>query len=97
MITKARNNLDKTPEEVALDFGQSCHSGEAFPLTIYLLLKYKNNFREAFINNVMIGGDSAARGIVLGMILGGLKDSEIPNEWINEMNYYPKIRSFILG
>lgn len=96
IITKARESLNKSPEEAALDFGQSCHSGEAFPLTIYLLLKYENSFRDALINNVMIGGDSAARGIVLGMIMGATEDSEIPNEWIEGMNYYTEIKKFIL-
>ncbi|MGA2940205.1 MAG: ADP-ribosylglycohydrolase family protein, partial [Syntrophobacteraceae bacterium] len=42
------------------------------------------NLREALVENVMAGGDSAARGLVVGMILGAhLGFEAIPSEWLS--------------
>jgi ADP-ribosylglycohydrolase len=66
--------------------GQSCAANAAFPGAIHLIVKYENDFRKAMISNVMAGGDSAARGMAVGMILGascGL--SGLPQDWLKEM------------
>ena len=51
-------------------FGQSCHTPEAFPGVIHLIAKYESDLKEALIQSVMAGGDSAARGMMVGMVLG---------------------------
>jgi len=37
---------------------------------IHLIAKYENNLQDALIENVMTEGDSAGRGLLVGMILG---------------------------
>ena len=54
-----------------LKFGQSSDVERAFPSVVHLIGKYEGNLREALVENVMAGGDSAARGLLVGMILGG--------------------------
>ena len=64
-------------------FGQDCHTPDAFPGVIHLICRYENDLREALIQNVMAGGDSAARGMAVGMVLGAhLGMGAIPDEWI---------------
>ncbi len=72
--------------DAIMHFGQSCDSNGAFPSVVHLLSRYENDLREALIENVMAGGDSAARGAVVGMILGAhLGKEAIPREWISDL------------
>jgi ADP-ribosylglycohydrolase len=65
------------------EFGQSCHVNHAFPSAIHLISKYENDFKEALIQCVMSGGDSAARGMIVGMVLGAhLGEKHLPQEWV---------------
>jgi ADP-ribosylglycohydrolase len=74
------------------EFGQHCETEAAFPAVIHLVCKYEGNLKEALVENVMAGGDSAARGITVGMILGahGGMDA-IPEVWLTEMKAFQKI------
>lgn len=92
LMEKALERIEDEPKEVITDFGQSCASKNAFPIVIYLLAKYPNDYKEALIQNVMGGGDSAARGMILGMILGAHNGEEaIPKTWLEAMNVYSEI------
>ncbi len=75
-----------------LKFGQSCDVAHAFPSVVHLIGKYEGNLREALVENVMAGGDSAARGLVVGMILGAhLGFEAIPSEWLSGLKRYQHI------
>lgn len=64
-------------------YGQSCHIPDAFPGVIHLLSRYEDNLKEALVQCVMAGGDSAGRGMLVGMVLGAyLGMDAIPPEWI---------------
>ena len=53
---------------------------------VHLIAKYQDELKEALIENVMAGGDSAARGMVVGMILGAFHGYDgIPDEWYLKM------------
>ncbi len=74
------------------DFGQMCEIEAAFPATIHLIAKYENNLKEALVENVMAGGDSSSRGMIVGMVLGAYLGIEaIPDEWLTEMKQYRHI------
>jgi len=63
-------------------FGQSCHTDEAFPGVVHLIATYERDLKEALVQAVMAGGDSAARGMIVGMVLGAyLGDDGLPKEW----------------
>lgn len=65
-------------------FGQSCHIEEAFPGTVHLIARYEGDLREALIQCVMCGGDSAARGMIVGLVLGAhLGEGAVPHDWIS--------------
>ncbi len=74
------------------DMGQSCAARSAFPSTVQLIARYENDLREGLIENVMAGGDSAARGLVVGMVLGAhLGMDGIPEEWMRNMKLAARI------
>jgi ADP-ribosylglycohydrolase len=79
-------------EEAIPVLGQMCSSKNAFPSVIYLLLKYNLEFSATLFNNVQAGGDSAARGMVLGAILGAwIGRDRLPQEQLLNMKEYSKI------
>lgn len=94
-----KRGLESTGEEsvaVIKRFGQSCHVDEAFSAVIHLIVKYENEFKEALIQNVMAGGDSAARGMMVGMVLGAYLGSEIvPSQWISGLKRRKDIFSLV--
>lgn len=98
----ARERFDSTPLSLWVDegikskveesvfaigrFGQSCHVDEAFPGIVHLISRYENDLKEALIQCVMSGGDSAGRGMVVGMVLGAhLGEKSLPQECLSSM------------
>lgn len=76
----------KTSESVStiVRFGQNCHVDEAFAGVVHLIAKYENNLEEALVQAVMAGGDSAGRGLVVGMVLGAhLGEQALSEQWIS--------------
>jgi len=66
--------------------GQDCHSPHALPSVVQIVAAHEDDLEEALVDNVMAGGDSAARGMLVGMILGASCGMEaIPGDWIEGM------------
>lgn len=79
--------LDDDSVKTIKSIGQSCSSDYGFPSALHLIFKYEDNYEEALKQNIYAGGDSAARGMYIGMILGAyLGYKQLPNQWLNEMN-----------
>ncbi|MCG6878831.1 MAG: ADP-ribosylglycohydrolase family protein [Deltaproteobacteria bacterium] len=73
--------------KIIAHFGQNCHTPEAFPGVIHLIAKYESDLKEALIQSVMAGGDSAARGMMVGMVLGAHSGAgTLPEEWVSPLN-----------
>jgi ADP-ribosylglycohydrolase len=91
-IENGLNSAAKDTRQAILDFGQMCEIQAAFPSVIHLIAKYENNLRDGLVENVMAGGDSAGRGLLVGMILGahGGWDA-IPPKWLTELKARPEI------
>ena len=78
--------------QAMLEFGQMCEIEAAFPCVIHLIAKYEGNLSQALIENAMAGGDSAARGLIAGMLLGAHQGTEaIPPRWLTELKAYARI------
>ncbi len=76
--------------------GQACSLSHVFPGVIHLITKYKTNYRLAMEENAWSGGDSAARGMLTGTILGIINGEEaIPEEWEKNLTAYGEINSLI--
>ena len=79
--------------EVIREFGPACGVDGGFAGTIHLLSKY-SDFKSAMQANAKAGGDSSARGMIVGMILGALQENnDFP--WIEGINNMSEIRSLI--
>jgi ADP-ribosylglycohydrolase len=50
--------------------GQSCSCDFATPSALLIILNHPNDFEAAMKINLLAGGDSAARGMLIGMLLG---------------------------
>jgi ADP-ribosylglycohydrolase len=84
--------------DAILRFGQSCHAQEAFPGVIHLVVRYENDLKEALIQAVMAGGDSAARGMMAGMVLGAYRGpNSLPAEWLSGLRKGKEITDLLDG
>ena len=76
--------------------GQSCHTPDAFPGVIHLIVRYEDDLKEALIQAVMAGGDSAARGMMAGMVLGAYQGPEsLPEDWLSELGQGKEITDLL--
>ena len=85
-------SAEKDTRQAMLDLGQMCEIQAAFPCVIHLVAKYEDNLKEGLIENAMAGGDSAGRGLTVGMVLGAhLGIDAIPPKWLSDLKAYQKI------
>ncbi len=72
--------------EAVRRFGQACHTEQAFPAVVHFVARYEQDLREALIQSVMAGGDSAGRNLLIGMVLGAhLGLGAVPEDWLAGM------------
>ncbi len=77
-------------------FGQSCHTPDAFPGVIHLIVKYETELKEALVQAVMAGGDSAARGMLVATVLGAYQgEGYLPERWLTELKKAEEIRNLL--
>lgn len=82
-IAEALAGIDEKTRHAVSKFGKSCAVQGAFRSVVYLAAKYQSNLQQGLVENVMAGGDSAARGLLLGMILGAHNGiAAVPEHWI---------------
>jgi len=91
-VQKGLSSADTDSIRTIVSFGQSCHTPEAFPGVVHLIARHENNLKEALNQSVMAGGDSAARGMLVGMILGAHAGvSALPPHWLDELRERERI------
>ena len=91
-IQMGLESVEQDSRQAILDLGQMCEIPAAFPGVIHLIAKYENDLKAALVENVMAGGDSAGRGLLVGLVLGAHLGMEaIPPEWLSDMKAYPQI------
>ena len=91
-LSDGLESIGTETREAIGQFGQMCEIGSALPATIHLIAKYEDALSDALIENVRAGGDSAGRGLVVGMVLGAYQGlSSLPSPWMTEMNAHDRI------
>ncbi len=85
-------SAEKDTRQAMLDLGQMCEIQAAFPGVIHLITKYEDNLKEGLVENAMAGGDSAGRGLTVGMVLGAhLGIDAIAPNWLSDLKAYQEI------
>lgn len=72
-----------------IKIGKASPTEGALPSALYFALKYKDDIEAGLIANANCGGDSAARGIVIGMLLGAQSNvAQLPSthRWMTGLN-----------
>ncbi|NNF99740.1 MAG: ADP-ribosylglycohydrolase family protein [Desulfobacteraceae bacterium] len=93
-IEKALSSVPDNTIDTIGRFGQSCGIPAAFPSVMHLIFKFEMDLKTALVENVMAGGDSAARGMLAGMVLGAHHgDDALPAHWLSEMSHLSTIRT----
>ena len=68
----------------------ACYVEDAVPAVVYLALKYHRDAEKALIANTNLGGDNAARGAVLGALLGADGGMQaFPRRWVEGLTHPP--------
>lgn len=102
-------DLSSAPPDLALGFeasdwethrlaelGLGCGVEGAALITIALALKFEGSPTEALMENAHLGGDSAARGILLGLLLGARHGLTVfPENWASGLRAGDRIRAIL--
>jgi ADP-ribosylglycohydrolase len=81
--------------EMVQRLGPACAVTGALPATMALALTYADDVETALIENAMAGGDSAARGLVLGMLLGAVEGATLPQRWLDAWQAQHRVAAFL--
>lgn len=96
MVQRVQDTRSWEMKAAARELGQACPAAQALPTTLALLARHPDDLETAFIENVMAGGDSAARGLALGMVLGAKHgEGGIPERWATGLRATSRIGSFL--
>ena len=77
-----------------IKIGKASPTEGALPSALYFALKYQHDIEAALIANANCGGDSAARGIVVGMLLGA-SGAVPPTRWTHALNDLPRVTALM--
>ncbi len=84
--------LKKSADESISGLGQSCNISNALPLTVWMALTYEDHPVEMLQHNALAGGDNAARGMVLGLLIAAQgKFDQLPESWTQGLNTLARI------
>lgn len=93
--SSAAGDLEDSAAAVA--HGLSCNVADAFPVICHLLLRHPADAAKALTANAQAGGDSAARGLLLGMVYGAMPNAAaaLPADWISGLSHQVEIQKAI--
>lgn len=95
-VLLGQKSLHLGTTEAIKELGQSCSVDGGFSSVIHLLLSYNGEYKSAMRANVLAGGDSAARGMVLGALLGAQGGMDAIDEtWCQNLTHYETIKQYI--
>jgi len=75
--------------------GQSCSCRFATPSALLIILNHSNDFETAMKVNLLAGGDSAARGMLIGMLLGvTMGIGNLPEHLVSQLQCHDLLNAF---
>jgi ADP-ribosylglycohydrolase len=87
LIRMGLESRERDTRETIAEFGQMCSVEAGLPSAVHLIARYGDDFKAAMVENVMAGGDSSARGMLAGMVLGAAMGmAAIPKAWQSGIN-----------
>jgi ADP-ribosylglycohydrolase len=96
LITKGLESRQRDTREAIAEFGQMCSVEAGLPGTVHLIARYADDLKAALVENVMAGGDSSARGMLVGTVLGAAHGmAAIPREWISQLTARERIGTLL--
>ena len=96
LITMGLESRDRDTRETIAEWGQMCSVEAGLPGAVHLITRYADDFKTAMVENVMAGGDSSARGMIAGMVLGAAHGMEvIPEPWQAGMTASQRINTLL--
>lgn len=94
-----KQGLDAASEDSILAiarFGQSCHVDGAFQSVVQLIARHQGAPAEALVDSAMAGGDSAARNMIVGMVLCAQSGiGGIPQDWLGALAKKDEIEALL--
>uniref|UniRef100_A0A7S0P1C2 ADP-ribosylhydrolase ARH3 n=2 Tax=Calcidiscus leptoporus TaxID=127549 RepID=A0A7S0P1C2_9EUKA len=76
--------------------GKASPTEGTLPSSVYIILKYMNDFAAAAKANAMVGGDNASRAVAIGMVLGAYHGVEgIPHELRKGLNAWNRCETLL--
>jgi ADP-ribosylglycohydrolase len=91
-VAQGLDSAEQDTLSALLGFGQNCHTPHALPGIVHLIAAYQRDLKEALVQAVMAGGDSAARCMMTGMVLGAhLGWAGLPGEWVSGLRKRDRI------
>jgi ADP-ribosylglycohydrolase len=98
MVTMGLESRDRDTRTAIADFGQMCSVEAGLPGAVHLISRYADDYKRAMVENVMAGGDSSARGMMAGMMLGAAHGlTAVPEAWISGMTAAERINRWLNG
>ncbi|MCB2145455.1 MAG: ADP-ribosylglycohydrolase family protein [Deltaproteobacteria bacterium] len=96
LVTMGLESRNRDTRETIAEFGQMCSVEAGLPGAVHLISRYADDFKTAMVENVMAGGDSSARGMMAGMVLGAAHGmAAIPTAWQAGMTANQKINGLL--
>lgn len=95
-VTAGLHSAEQETRPAIAEFGQMCEVAAALPSAVHLIARHEASLKEALVENILAGGDSAARGMTVGMVLGAYHGTEaIPANWLSELKARPTIERLL--
>lgn len=96
-LQAAETAATSDPTAAVHALGAACAVSGAFPAALAIALAYPTDLEGALIANTMAGGDSAARGMMIGMLLGAQAGATVPDRWLQAWQARPQVKAFLAG
>ncbi len=87
---------EKDVTKVVAELGSACSMPKSFASTLYLFLYDFQDYKSATVANLYAGGDSAARGTLLGAFWAGIEGEEsLPSAWLDQWLARERVEQYL--